>query len=132
LGRLRATVLVAAAGIGLSALPDVVTHAQRWIVHLGNAAAPLAGVILADYVVRKRRRLDVAAPFDPGGPVRHVNGVNVAGVAAIAAGVAVYSGLPEGWLKVAWGLAAAGGGYLALAGLERALRSRAAVRPALD
>ena len=32
LGRLRATILVAAAAVALSALPDVVDRAQKWIV----------------------------------------------------------------------------------------------------
>src|SRR5581483_4909690 len=36
LGRVRATLLVAAAAVGLSAAPDVIDSAQRWIVHLGN------------------------------------------------------------------------------------------------
>lgn len=60
LGRFRATVLVAAAAVGLSAFPDLVTEAQDWIVHLGNVAAPLAGVVVADYLVLKRMRIDVA------------------------------------------------------------------------
>src|SRR4029079_8091766 len=56
LGRVRATLLVAAAAVGLSAAPDVIDSAQKWIVHLGNVAAPLAAVLLVDYVVVKRRR----------------------------------------------------------------------------
>jgi NCS1 family nucleobase:cation symporter-1 len=119
LGRFRATLIVAAAAIALSAFPDFVTHAQRWIVHLGNVAAPLTGVILADYVVRKRRRIDVPALFDPAGRYRYVNGINVAAIAAVAGGVAVYYALPHAWLKVAWGVLASGAGYLVLASLAR-------------
>ena len=69
LGRFRATLLAAAAAIGLSAFPGFIDDAQSWIVHLGNVAAPLAGVVLADYLVLKRARIDVAALFDPHGAV---------------------------------------------------------------
>ena len=132
LGRFRATLLVAAAAIALSGLPDFVTHAQRWIVHLGNVAAPLAGVVLADYVFRKRRRIDVAALFDPDGRYRYLNGINVAAVAAVAGGVAVYYALPHAWLKVAWGVAASGVAYLVLTSLARPRTASDAIGPPLD
>ena len=131
LGRFRATVLVAAAAIALSGFPDFVTHAQRWIVDLGNVAAPLAGVVFADYVIRKRRRIDVPSLFDRNGPYRYASGVNIAAVVAVAGGVAVYYALPHPWLKVAWGLAAGGAVYLALAAGARALLVHDGVRPAL-
>jgi cytosine/uracil/thiamine/allantoin permease len=112
LGRVRATALVAAAAVGLSAAPDVIDSAQKWIVHLGNVAAPLAAVMLVDYVVIKRRRIQVAALFDPNGPYRYLNGVNVPAFVAVAAGVALYYNLPHSWLKIAWGLGAAALTYL--------------------
>src|SRR5258705_3223498 len=61
LGRFRSSFLVAISAIVLSTFPDFVDHAQRWIVHLGNVAAPLTGVILAEYLLVRRRRADVAA-----------------------------------------------------------------------
>jgi NCS1 family nucleobase:cation symporter-1 len=124
LGRLRATLIVAAAAIALSALPDVVNHALRWIVHLGNVASPLAGVVLADYLVLKRRRIDVAALFDRDGPYRYLNGVNVPAFLAVAAGIALYYTLPHDWLKIVWGTAAGGIVYLALSRLQAAVASR--------
>ena len=88
LGRFRATILVAAAAVGLCGVPDLIDSAQSWIVHLGNVAAPLAG---GDARRLRRassaRRIDVSALFDPNGPYRYLNGVNVAAVAAIAVGV---------------------------------------------
>src|SRR4029077_15294692 len=53
LGRVVATLLVGAGAVALSGFPDFVNHAQNWITHLGNVAAPLTGVVLADYVVRR-------------------------------------------------------------------------------
>ena len=112
LGRLRATILVGAAAVGLSAAPDVIDSAQKWIVHLGNVAGPLAAVLLVDYVVVKRRKIDVAALFDPNGPYRYLNGVNVPAFLAVAAGVALYYSLPHSWLKIAWGIGVAAVAYL--------------------
>ncbi len=121
LGRFRATVFVAAAAISLSAFPDLVSHAQRWIVHLGNVAAPLAGVILADYLVLKRTRIEVAELFEPEGRYRYLNGVNVAALLAVAAGVGVYYSLPHSWLKVLWGAGVGGVAYLGLAAGQAAV-----------
>jgi NCS1 nucleoside transporter family len=128
LGRFRATVLVAAAAVVLSGFPSFVDHAQRWITHLGNVAAPLTGVILADYLVVHRARIDVPALFDPDGRYRYLNGVNVAALAAVAIGVGVYYALPQSWLKIAWGLAVGGVAYLALRRLL-ALLARETVVP---
>ena len=124
LGRLGATVIVAAAAIALSAFPDVIEEAQRWIAHLGNVAAPLTGVVLADYVVVKRTRIDVAALFDRAGEYRYAGGMNVAALVAIAGGVAAYSALPHAWLKVVWGVGVAGVAYLALLPAQQTLLGR--------
>jgi nucleobase:cation symporter-1, NCS1 family len=118
LGRLRATVIVAAAAVALSALPSFVDHAQRWITHLGNVAAPLTGVVLADYVLVQRGRLDVPALFDPDGRYRYLHGVNAAALGAVAIAVGVYYAVPQSWLKVLWGLGVGAGAYLALRRLQ--------------
>lgn len=121
LGRVRATVLVAIAAITLSAFPDFVNHAQRWITHLGNVAAPLTGVVLADYLVRRRREIDVDALYDPDGRYRFLNGVNVEAVLAVAGAVAVYYAVPDAWVKVVFGLAAGAGFYLLFVAAGRAI-----------
>jgi cytosine permease len=126
LGRVRATILVAIAAVTLSAFPDFVNHAQRWITHLGNVAAPLTGVVLADYVVRKRQQLDVEALFDPDGRYRYMNGVNVEAILAVAGAVAVYYAVPDAWLKVVWGVGAGAAFYLPLVAAVRAIARRPA------
>jgi NCS1 nucleoside transporter family len=130
LGRLRATMLVAIAAVVLSGFTDVVDHAQRWITHLGNMAAPLTGVILADYLFVHRTRLDVTALFDPNGRYRYVNGVNLAALAAVAVGVGVYYAVPQAWLKVVWGIVVAAVAYLALRPLQELLLRLAVDRSA--
>lgn len=102
----------------------MIEEAQTWIAHLGNVAAPLTGVVLADYLVVKRGRIDVEALFDQAGRYRYVNGVNLAALLAVAAGAGVYSALPHAWLKVVWGLAAAAIAYLALEPVQQTLLSR--------
>ena len=130
LGRLGATLVAAAAAIGLSAFPEVIEEAERWVAHLGNVAAPLTGVVLADYLLVKRGRIDVEALFDPAGRYRYVSGVNAAAVLAVATGVALYSALPHAWLKVVWGLAAGAVVYAALEPLQQTLLARSARAPA--
>jgi nucleobase:cation symporter-1, NCS1 family len=130
LGRIGATGVVGLAAIVLSGFPSLIEEAQSWITHLGNVAAPLTGVVLADYLVRQRGRLDVAALFDQAGRYRYLHGVNVEAVVAVAVAVAIYYAVPDSWLKVAWGLGAGAATYLALTGLLRPGASRAAKEPA--
>ena len=121
LGRFRATLIVAGAAVALSGFPDFVNHAQRWITHLGNIAAPLTGVILADYVLLNRARIDVPALFDPAGRYRYLNGVNPSALAAVGIGVGVYYALPQAWLKIVWGLGVGAVVYLVLRRLQTAV-----------
>jgi nucleobase:cation symporter-1, NCS1 family len=122
LGRVRASILVGALAVVLSGFPDLIERAQEWITHLGNVAAPITGVILVDYLVRQRRRIDVAALFDPVGRYRYFGGVNVAALLAVGAGVAVYYAVPHEWLKVLWGVGVAGGVYTVLATVQERVR----------
>jgi NCS1 family nucleobase:cation symporter-1 len=105
----------------LSAFPDFVDSAQRWITHLGNIAAPLTGVVLADYLLVHRTRIDVQALFDPNGRYRYLNGVNAAAVCAVAIGVVVYYLVPQAWLKVVWGLGVGAGAYLVVRSVQDAV-----------
>jgi NCS1 nucleoside transporter family len=124
LGRLWATLAAAAGAVCLSAFPDVVNRAQTWITHLGNVAAPLTGVILADYLIVQRRRLDVPALFAPGGRYRYLSGVNPATLGAVAIAVTVYYVLPASSVKAVWGIVVAGGAYLALIRVQGSLVER--------
>ena len=119
LGRVLATGLGACVGIAVAAVPDLLTSASDWITRLGSVAAPLAGVVLVEYLLVKRQRIDVPALFDPLGPYRYVAGVNVAAMASIAAGVVVYSLLPDELVKVAWGGSVAALTYLVLQPLQQ-------------
>jgi NCS1 family nucleobase:cation symporter-1 len=117
LGRLWATIIVAVISVTLAAFPDLIEGAQKWVTYLGNLGAPLAGVVLADYLVLKRQVLVVPALFDPAGPYRYWNGLNIAAVLAVAGGAVVYFAVPDGWVKVLVGVIAGWFLYLALAAL---------------
>lgn len=58
---------------------------------LGAILAPVAGIMVADYYLVRRRHLDVPALFDPGGQYRYWRGVNPA--AAIAWAIGAGAGL---------------------------------------
>jgi purine-cytosine permease-like protein len=126
LRRLWSTVAAAALAVTLSAFPDLIDRAGEWITHLGNVAAPLTGVVFADYVLVQRCRLDVPALFEPRGRYRYLLGVNLAAVAATACGVGVYYAIPDELLKVAWGVAVGGVAYVIALRAQRALAPRTA------
>ena len=118
-GRLWGTIVAAAAAIVLSAFPDFVHDAETWVTHLGNLAAPLTGAVLADYLVVKRQRIDVAELFDPRGSYRYLNGVNISAIVAVVVGVAAYHIAPQSWIKVVWGVSVAAAAYLLLLAVAR-------------
>lgn len=113
-GRMWTTVLASCIGFGLSALPEFVTQAEKWITHLGNIAGPLTGVMVVDYLVFQRGKLDVDDLYEPEGRYRYLRGFNVSAFLAIAIAVPVYYAVPGEWLKWTWGLGVGAVAYLAL------------------
>ncbi len=87
LGRFRATLLVSAVGIALSAFPALAQGYTGWLALLGTAFAPLAGILVADYLPLRRGRLDVPALFEPHGHYWHWCGFNLVAMAWTAIGV---------------------------------------------
>ena len=85
-------------------------------------------MVLADYVVRASAPPGSTskALFDPHGPYRYLNGVNLAAVVAVAVGVGAYYAVPQAWLKVVWGIAV---GAAAYAVLRRAAAALGAYAP---
>ena len=130
-GRFWTTVVAACAGFGLSAFPGFVNHAESWITHLGNVAAPLTGVMVVDYLVFQHGRFEVDELYEPDGRYRYIGGFNLAAFAAIAIAVPIYYLVPGEWLKWAWGLGAGGGVYYALRQLQGALLRQPPAAPGL-
>ena len=114
LGRFRATLLVSTAGIGLSAFPSLAQGYAGWLNLLGIAFAPLAGILIADYLLLKRMRLDVPALFEPHGRYWYWSGFNLVAIAWTLIGVLIYTlVLPPSWPVPIATLLLSAAGYLA-------------------
>lgn len=60
----------------------------RWLIAYGALLGAVGGILIADYFVLRRRRLDLAGLYDERGPYWFVNGVNPAAMVALVAGIA--------------------------------------------
>jgi len=68
-----------------------------WLIGYGALLGPIAGIMIADYYVIRKKHLDVAGLYDANGPYRFTHGFNLAALAAFA--LAVLPNLP-GFLSV--------------------------------
>ncbi len=62
---------------------------QGWLLTYGGLLGAVGGVILCDYALVRRGRLDVRGLYDEHGPYRYRDGVNPRALVALAAGVGV-------------------------------------------
>ncbi len=69
-----------------------------WLIGYSSLMGALAGILICDYWVLRRRRLDLRALFDPHGPYRYAGGFNPR--ALVALGVAIAPVVP-GFLRAA-------------------------------
>jgi nucleobase:cation symporter-1, NCS1 family len=81
------------AAIGLLIFPwrlleSAGTYIFSWLVGYSALLGPIAGIMIADYFLVRRRKLDVADLFRHGGRYDGTAGWNLKGVAALALGVA--------------------------------------------
>jgi len=86
---------VSVAGVALSIIPGLVNGYTDFMNAFGSLFAPIAGVLIADYVFIKRGRIDVLALFDRSGPYWYIGGFNPVAVAWTALGLAVFWLLPQ-------------------------------------
>jgi NCS1 family nucleobase:cation symporter-1 len=54
-----------------------------WLIGYSALLGPVAGIMIADYFVHRRKRLNVLALFDPCGEYRFTNGFSVVGLSAL-------------------------------------------------
>jgi NCS1 family nucleobase:cation symporter-1 len=92
----------------------------RWLVAYSALLGAVGGVLLADYFVIRRTRLDVPGLYHKGGPYWYTGGFNLRALVALAAGIAPcvpgfldalgLAGVPEVWVELyhyAWFLSLA-------------------------
>jgi len=70
-------------------LADYSAYIFGWLVGYSGLLGPVAGVMIADYFVLRRRRLLVEELYQRGASYEYRNGVNWRAMAALAAGIAL-------------------------------------------
>jgi NCS1 family nucleobase:cation symporter-1 len=80
--------------VGLLMMPwKLLTNFQSyifgWLVGYSGLLGPIAGIMITDYFLVRRTRLDVGALYRRGGQYEYRNGINYKALVALAAGVAV-------------------------------------------
>ena len=124
LGRFWTTLIASVFGIALSAVPDVLNSYLSYATLLGNVFSPIAGVLVADYLILKRTQLDVPALFTLNGRYRYWGGFNLVAVAWTGLGFLFYMFcVPATWIPTVCTLAFTGIGYT-LTALAIGSRSR--------
>jgi NCS1 family nucleobase:cation symporter-1 len=89
-GRFWTTLIASVFGIALSAIPDVLNSYLSYATLLGNFFSPIAGVLVFDYLILKRTKLDVPSLFTLNGRYRYWGGFNLVAVAWTAIGFLFY------------------------------------------
>ncbi|HEY2746824.1 MAG TPA: NCS1 family nucleobase:cation symporter-1 [Polyangia bacterium] len=122
--------------IGLLIQPWKLMNAQRyfdWLNGYGGGLGAIAGVLIADYFIVRRRTLALADLYRPDGVYRYLGGWNVAGTVATivgcaAAWIGAFVPALHAIYDYAWfvGFFVAAGAYLALATLTATKDSSAA------
>jgi len=102
-GRFWSTFIIGVLSIALSASPSLVNEYLRYTTALGNIFAPMAGVLLADYLVIRRGRIDVHALFARRGAYWYFRGFNPAAFLCICLGFWLCTLLPASWLPAITG-----------------------------
>ena len=71
---------------------DPTGYIFTWLIGYSALLGPIGGIMIADYFVYRRRKLNVTALYDPKGKYRYTNGFSVVGLAAFV--IAVLPNLP--------------------------------------
>jgi NCS1 nucleoside transporter family len=90
MGRFWTTLIISVLGVTLSAVPDVVHSYTSYAGMLGNVFSPITGVLMADYLFVKKRKIDLAALFQPGGIYWYWRGFNPIAVVWTVLGFGIY------------------------------------------
>jgi nucleobase:cation symporter-1, NCS1 family len=112
IGRFWTTLAVGLASVVLSGFPAVVSGYLQYNVALGNLFAPLAGILLADYLFVRLRRVQVTALFLRDGPYWYWKGFNLVAMFWTLTGFWIYFAIPAVWMQTPTTVLLVGAGYL--------------------
>jgi NCS1 nucleoside transporter family len=126
LGRFWTTLIASVLGVALCAVPDVMNYYQ-YVNWFGNIFAPVAGVLVFDYLFVRRMQIDVAALYDPKGHYRYWRGFNPVAFAWTAIGFLICAYvIPPAWIPALQTVLLTGVGYLLTVWLMRRANMRMA------
>lgn len=111
LGRFWATLLVSFIGVGMSIFPGMLDKLQETMTISGIFYAPLAAVVITDYVFVKKGKLVVDQLFDEKGIYQYSNGWNIPAIIWTIIGFAIYQYTPPEYFQSAVCLILTGIGY---------------------
>ncbi|RNB84853.1 hypothetical protein EDM56_20015 [Brevibacillus fluminis] len=111
LGRFWATLLVSVIGVGLSIFPSMLNKLQDTMTVSGIFYAPLAAVVITDYVFVKKGVLLVDQLFEENGIYRYSNGWNIPALTWTIIGFVVYQYTPPEYFQSIVCIVLTGFGY---------------------
>src|SRR6185436_2759407 len=79
---------------------DPSNYIFTWLVGYSALLGPIAGILIADYFVLRRTRLNLEALYDPHGEYRYTHGFSLVGLTALT--LAVLPNLPGFLVHVQW------------------------------
>jgi NCS1 nucleoside transporter family len=112
LGRFWATLIASAVGVALSLFPNLINGYNAQMNIMGGLFAPIAGVLIVDYLVIRRMRIDVPALFEKNGRYWYWGGFNWVAIGWTVIGFAISFLIPDAWVKTASTGIITGAGYL--------------------
>lgn len=111
LGRFWATLVVSFVGVFLSLFPDMLNKLQETMTVSGIFYAPLAAILITDYLFVKRGKLIVDQLFDDSGIYQYTKGWNISALVWTIIGFGIYSLTPPTYFQSAICLILTGLGY---------------------
>jgi NCS1 family nucleobase:cation symporter-1 len=92
IGFVRGGLITAAFGIAMmpwKLLSDYSAYIFGWLIGYSSLLGPIAGVVIADYYLLRKRRLELRDLYVRGGKYEYASGFNPSALAALGAGVAL-------------------------------------------
>ena len=111
-GRFWTTLAVGVLSVALSALPSIVSSYLQFTTALGNLFAPVAGVLLGDYLFIRKGKIDLPALFAPNGAYWYYRGFNPIAIFWTLAGFGLYYEIPANLLQTFSTILIVGAGYV--------------------
>ncbi|MFD4820681.1 purine-cytosine permease family protein [Peribacillus butanolivorans] len=111
LGRFWATIIVSVIGVALSLFPALLDKLMDTMNYSGNVFAPLAAVLICDYVVIKQGKLVVNHLYEEHGIYRYAGGWNVSALVWTLLGFFIYYLIPVMYFQSAICFVLTGIGY---------------------